>query len=106
MKTTNTDLKPSGKGTFFKKSFAWLFGLMFFTWLLFSMTVDVTLYKPTGLLAVSVATLLLCFANSALVFYMSIHSLTTYREKGLAITALVFSSIIALACMGWLRHMF
>lgn len=93
--------KPSGKGTTLKNALAWIFGSMFFAFFIFAATVDSETDIPKYGMATSVFLYLISAAASISVFVMSIVHLKMYQEKGLAITALVFSSIFLLANLGW-----
>jgi len=96
--------KPSGKGEALRIVLAITFGLMFF-WYALAYTgstedeYGVTQYNITGNLGLLLAYILLTL-NTVAVFVLSIIHLNMYKEKGLAVTSLVFASLFILICIG------
>lgn len=98
------DLKPSGRGESVRIALAILFGLMFF-WYICVYATSYNLENETYEMdTLSIIFSLILSFNTVAVFVLSILHLKKYQEKGLAITALVFSSLFIFLCLGLLTY--
>lgn len=90
--------KLSGQGTTLRTLLAILFGLMIALY----MAVFTLLYGDYTNVILSVLIGSMFVSSIISVFVMSIVHLVRYKEKGLAVTALVFASLFIFFCMGLL----